>query len=71
MAQKRDELMDPVIEKLGEVIVGIAQEQSYDFILNAVDGSGTSIVLHGPESRDITKLALQRLGIPVPEAPAK
>jgi len=72
MADKRDALMVPIIDRLGEVLRQIAKEQEYDFILNGVDGSGTSIVLFGREDRDVTKLVLEKMGIPVPpEAPAE
>ena len=66
MATRRDELMAPVVERLGKILRDIALEDSYDFILNAVDGSGTSIVLFGREDRDVTKRALEKLGIPIP-----
>lgn len=66
MAEKRLQLMEPVVEKLGAVFKELAEEHSYDFILNIVDGSGTSIVLHGPEDRDVTKLTLERMGVKIP-----
>ncbi|GJM44434.1 MAG: hypothetical protein DHS20C21_12760 [Gemmatimonadota bacterium] len=67
MGQKRAELMDPVVERLSEVLRQIATEMGYDMILNAVDGSGTSVVLYGREDRDVTRAALDRLGIEVPD----
>ena len=67
MAAKRDELMSPVIDRLGGVFRDLAMAESYDFILNGVDGSGTSIVLFGPDDRDVTRRVLERLGIEVPK----
>jgi len=67
MDQRRSELMEPVIKKLSGVFRDVALEQKYDFILNAVDGSGTSIVLFGREDRDVTKVVLDRLGIQLPK----
>ncbi|MBZ0269704.1 OmpH family outer membrane protein [bacterium] len=67
MASKRDALMAPIINRLGDVLQEIAELQSYDFILNGVDGSGTSIVLFGREDRDVTKLVLEKMGIAVPK----
>ena len=66
MADRRDQLMEPVIEKLGGVLHDLAQKENYDFILNSVDGSGTSIVLYGRQDRDITKHVLDVMGIQVP-----
>lgn len=67
MAEKRDALMAPIIDRLGDVLAQIAEEQKYDFILNGVDGSGTSIVLYGRDDRDVTTLVLEKLGIPLPK----
>jgi outer membrane protein len=69
MAEKRDSLMVPIIDHLGDVLREIAKEQKYDFILNGVDGSGTSIVLFGRDDRDVTELVLTKMGIPVPKDP--
>jgi len=67
MAERRSALMEPVVERLSAVFRRIAEEEAYDLILNALDGSGTSVVLYGREERDVTRLALDRLGIEVPE----
>ncbi|TAE46791.1 MAG: OmpH family outer membrane protein [Bacteroidetes bacterium] len=68
---KRQELMAPIVEKLQKEIDAIAKEEGYTYILNAVDGSGISVVLHGPEEHDLTKKILTRLGIAIPaETPA-
>ena len=45
----------------------MAKEEGYDLILNTVDGSGTSIVLHVQPERDLTERVLKRLGIELPQ----
>lgn len=64
---KRQDLLAPIIEKLQKEIKALAAEEGYTFILNTVDGSGVSIVLHGPEEHDVTRKLMTRLGIQVPE----
>lgn len=68
MGARRDALMEPVVAKLSGVFRDIALEEKYDFILNNVDGSGTSIVLFGREDRDVTKAVLDHMGIKLPQA---
>ena len=67
LAQKRRELMEPVVAKLQGTIKGVGEAEGYSFVLNSVDGSGTSIVLYGVEERDLTKRILGELGITMPE----
>lgn len=64
---KRQELMDPIIEKLQGEVDKMAQEEGYDLIINAMDGSGVSIVLFAPDDRNLTKPLLDRMGIQLPE----
>ena len=63
LANKRQELLSPIVEKLEMAMDAVREKGGYDFILNSVDGSGTSIVLRGPESADITKDLLTELKI--------
>lgn len=63
---KRQQLLEPVIQKLDNNIKALAQEESYDYILNALDGSGNSIVIHGTEGDDVTQKLMTRLGITIP-----
>lgn len=65
---KRQDLMAPIIEKLQTEIKALSTAESYDYVLNTVDGSGVSIILHGPEEHDLTKKLMDRLGIKLPEA---
>jgi hypothetical protein len=41
----------------------VAKKKGFDYILNSVDGSGTSIVLWGPEGHDVTRAIVDELGI--------
>jgi outer membrane protein len=67
MAKKRMDLMDPITEKLENAIKEVATSSGYDYIINSVDGSGVSIVLYGPEDRDLTKILMTKLGIAIPK----
>ena len=67
LVERRQTLMEPIIEKMQTAIKGLAEEAGYDLILNAVDGNGVSIVLHGPEEDDVTKQLMTKLGVKLPE----
>ena len=67
LMNKRQSLMEPITEKLQANIDGLAREQGFTYILNAVDGSGLSIVLYGPEQSNVTVQLARRLGIAIPE----
>lgn len=64
---KQQEMMEPIITKLQDAIDAVAKENGYTYVLNTMDASGTSIVLHGPENNDITKLVMTKLGISIPK----
>jgi outer membrane protein len=64
---KRQEKMAPIIERIQDQIDIIAAEEDYDYIFNAVDGSGVSIILHAPESDNLTMQLLKKLDIEIPE----
>jgi outer membrane protein len=66
LMMKRQELMAPILEKLDASIKALAAAESYDLILNSVDGNGVSIVLHGPEEHDLTEKLMNSLGIEIP-----
>lgn len=66
MAKKQIELMTPITEKLEAKIKEVAKAQGYDFILNQTDSGGVSIVLYGPEDRNLTKAIMTALSIPIP-----
>ena len=62
---KRNELMQPVIEKLQGTIEEVAQRDGYTHVLNVLDGTGTSILLWGADDHDLTEAILTQLGIPL------
>ncbi|MEM9984589.1 MAG: OmpH family outer membrane protein [Bacteroidota bacterium] len=67
LMERRQIKMQPIIERIQKEIDALAEEESYDYVFNAVDGSGVSIILHAPESDNLTIKLLNRLGIEVPE----
>lgn len=64
---KRQDLMEPILDQVRGELEKLANEQGYTYIFNAVDGAGTSIILHGPEGDNVTKSLAKRLGIDLPE----
>lgn len=66
LMKKRQELLEPILKKMESNLKSLADEQSYDYILNTVDGNGVSIVLHGPEEHDLTQVLMKKLGIEIP-----
>ncbi len=66
LANKRQELLQPIINKVDNALSAIQKEQGYDYILNTVDGNGVSIILKGPDEHDLTKALMTKLGIQLP-----
>lgn len=64
IAQKQGELMGPILEKVEGELKKIAEEKGYVYILNA-SASGSSVVLHGNDADEVSKLLLTRLGVEV------
>ena len=67
LAKKQADLMAPITEKLDNTLKEVAATEGYDYVLNTIDGSGVSIVLFGPEERDLTKKLMTKLNIPIQE----
>ena len=63
LAQKRNELLQPVLQRIRTAMEAVATKKGYDYVLNSVDGAGTSIVLWGPDGSDITRAVVDELGI--------
>ena len=63
LGQKRNELLQPVLQKIRTAMETVAKKEGYEYVLNSVDGSGTSIYLWGPEGADITRKVVAELGI--------
>ncbi|MGF1532713.1 MAG: OmpH family outer membrane protein [Bernardetiaceae bacterium] len=55
--------MQPLFEQIQEKINQVAVEENFDFILNAYDGTGTSLLLAAPEADEITDRVLKKLGV--------
>ena len=77
LGQKRSELLQPVLEKIRAAMEKVATANGFEYVINSVDGAGTSIVLWGPEKADITRQVVAELGIEIegqeaqPAAPAE
>jgi len=56
-AQRNQELTQPIVEKINEVIAVIAEEEGYSLILDAAQGT----VLYAKETMDLTDMVLERL----------
>ncbi|MCI4666980.1 MAG: OmpH family outer membrane protein [Bacteroidia bacterium] len=67
LVTKRQDLMEPILDQVRGELEKLANEQKYTYIFNAVDGAGTSIILHGPEGDNVTKELAKRLGIELPD----
>jgi outer membrane protein len=64
---KRQELMEPMLQKLQDAIDATAKEKGYTYILNQTTSGGVSTILYGPEEDEITEAVMKRLGITVPQ----
>lgn len=69
LGEKQEKMLSPIIEKLKKAIDEIADAESYTYVLNSMDASGTSIVLKGPKENDLTEKVVTKLGIKLQEAP--
>jgi outer membrane protein len=63
LGQKRGELLQPVLERIRKAMEAVAKKGGYEYVLNSVDGSGTSIMLWGPENANVTRQVVDELGI--------
>jgi len=71
LLEKRNEKLQPIIEKLQKAIDDIAKEEGYDYILNASNMTGISPILHAPPEHNITQKLLKKLGIDLPTEPVE
>jgi outer membrane protein len=69
MLAKREELFQPISDKLQKAIDDLAQKEGYDYIFNNSNATGVAFLLHAPKEHDVTKRLLQQLGIPVDSLP--
>ncbi len=62
--QKRNQLLQPVMNKLQEAIDAVAEENGYTYILNQTSGTN---ILYGVEQFEVTDLIAAKLGISIPK----
>ena len=67
LAQRRDELIGPLLEQIGSAIETVAQKQGLSYVLNTTTSSGDMIVLYASEEFrakfDITQSVMEELGM--------
>ncbi len=56
---KREELLQPILDKVNEAIASVSREQGFVYILDV----GTGVLLFADEQYDITAQVKQKLGI--------
>ena len=67
LQRKQIELLQPVLDKIQKAIDAIANENGFTYVFNSDAGYGTTpVLLHGPESDNVTDLVLKKLGIVPP-----
>ena len=66
LVQKERELQQPMLDRLQAAIKKVAETGSYTYILNST-ASGSSILIHGPDSGNVTQQILDELGVKLPE----
>lgn len=69
MASKRNQLLKPVYEKIGNAIEAVAKENNYTHIFSA-GTPGFDVLLYAREQDDVSNLILKKLGITPPAASA-
>ncbi|MCF8463756.1 MAG: OmpH family outer membrane protein [Flavobacteriales bacterium] len=63
LAQKRSDLLQPALKRIRTGMEAVAKRNGFEYVLNSVDGSGTSALLWGPDGSDITRKVVTELGI--------
>ena len=67
LAQRRDELVGPLLEQIGSAIEAVAQKQALSYVLNTTTSSGDMIILYASEDFrakfDITQSVMEELGM--------
>lgn len=63
LQQKRGEMMRPALDRIRKAMEAIAKRDGFEYILNSIDGAGTSAVLYGPDENNITMKLVKELGI--------
>ena len=66
MAQKKNELLEPLLAKVQNAINSVAERENYTHILEQAPGRG--VLIYAKETSDITRLVFAELGIDFPNA---
>ena len=66
LMRKERELQQPRLDRLQKAIQKVAETGGYTYILNST-ASGSSILIHGPDSGNVTKQIMDELGLKLPE----
>lgn len=64
--KKRQEMLQPILDKADKAIKDIAKEKGYDYIFDASTGT----LLHAKDTENILPLVKAKLGLPATSAPA-
>lgn len=63
LVQYEEKAMQPLYEQVQNAINQVAEEENFDLVLNAYDGTGTSFLLAQPASEEITDRVLKKMGV--------
>lgn len=71
LQKKQQTLLQPVLKKVEDAIKKVANENGFTYVFNSDAGYGTTpVLLHAPESDNISDLVLKSLGVtPKTETP--
>lgn len=64
VAEKQQEEMAPILEKVNTAISEVAEESDFQYIFDAQSG----VILYADESSDVTEAVMKKLGIEMPTA---
>jgi outer membrane protein len=65
MMKKRNDLLAPAVEKIGNAIKEVAEENSYTHVFSA-GSPGFDVLLYAREEDDVSNLVLEKLGVTPP-----
>ena len=61
MIKKQTELLQPIIDRINEVLMKIAKDEAYDFIFDATSGPQGNTILFANEKYDISEMIVEAL----------
>lgn len=65
LMNKRNQLLQPAVEKIGTAIENVAKENGYAYIFSA-GSPGFDVLLYAREEDDVSNLVLKKLGVTPP-----